>query len=86
MAHPPIDQQITFLSTSDLAETASFYEQIMELPSNLTRVAAASIRSARMPILAFARGKQPMPNHHHQTLTAPFLLSSHLPSMNGSNT
>ena len=32
MAHPPIDQQITFLSTSDLAETASFYEQIMELP------------------------------------------------------
>ena len=32
MAHPPIDQQITFLYTRDLAKTAEFYEHIMELP------------------------------------------------------
>lgn len=35
MTHPPIDQQITFLSTPDLAKTASFYEQIMGLPLKL---------------------------------------------------
>ena len=35
MTHPPIDQQITFLYTHDLTETANFYEQIMELPLKL---------------------------------------------------
>jgi catechol 2,3-dioxygenase-like lactoylglutathione lyase family enzyme len=35
MTHPPIDQQITFLSTPNLAETASFYEQIIGLPLKL---------------------------------------------------
>lgn len=30
--HPPIDQHITFLYTRDLATTAHFYEEIMELP------------------------------------------------------
>ena len=29
---PPIEQQITFLPTSDLAETARFHEQILGLP------------------------------------------------------
>ena len=32
MTHPPIDQQITFLYTRDLAETARFYEDIVGLP------------------------------------------------------
>lgn len=32
MPHLPIDQQITFLYTRDLAETARFYEQVMGLP------------------------------------------------------
>lgn len=32
MPHPPIDEQITFLYTRDLATTAHFYEQVMELP------------------------------------------------------
>lgn len=31
MAHPPIDQQVTFLYTRDLAATAHFYEQIIGL-------------------------------------------------------
>lgn len=35
MTHPPISQQITFLYTYDLVETAKFYEQIMALPLKL---------------------------------------------------
>jgi len=31
MTHPPIDQQITFLYTRDLATTAQFYEEILGL-------------------------------------------------------
>jgi catechol 2,3-dioxygenase-like lactoylglutathione lyase family enzyme len=31
MAHPPIDSQITFLYTPDLAQTARFYEDIIGL-------------------------------------------------------
>ena len=32
MTHPPIDQQITFLYTRDLAATARFYEDVLGLP------------------------------------------------------
>ncbi len=32
MLHPPIDQQVTFLYTRDLAATARFYEEVMGLP------------------------------------------------------
>jgi catechol 2,3-dioxygenase-like lactoylglutathione lyase family enzyme len=35
MTHPPIDSQITFLYTHDLAQTAHFYEDIMGLPLKL---------------------------------------------------
>ncbi len=35
MTHPPIDGQITFLYTRNLAATAHFYEKIMELPLKL---------------------------------------------------
>ena len=35
MRHPPIDSQITFLYTSDLAQTAQFYEDVMGLPLKL---------------------------------------------------
>lgn len=31
MSHPPIDQQITFLYTSDLQATARFYEKVLGL-------------------------------------------------------
>lgn len=31
MAHPPIEQQVTFLYTRDLAKTAHFYEAVMGL-------------------------------------------------------
>ena len=31
MPHPPIEQQVTFLYTNDLAATAHFYEDIMGL-------------------------------------------------------
>lgn len=31
MTHPPIEQQITFLTTRDLAATARFYEEVMGL-------------------------------------------------------
>ncbi len=32
MTHPPLEQQITFLYTRDLAATARFYEEMMGLP------------------------------------------------------
>ena len=32
MTRPPIDQQITFLYTCDLAATARFYEEVLGLP------------------------------------------------------
>jgi catechol 2,3-dioxygenase-like lactoylglutathione lyase family enzyme len=32
MNHPPIEQQITFLYTRDLAATAAFYEETLGLP------------------------------------------------------
>lgn len=32
MPRPPIDQQVTFLSTQDLSKTAHFYEQLLQLP------------------------------------------------------
>ena len=32
MSHPTIEQQVTFLYTRDIAESAAFYEQILELP------------------------------------------------------
>ncbi|MBU0495595.1 MAG: VOC family protein [Chloroflexi bacterium] len=32
MSHPPIDQQITFLYTRDLARSARFYEEVLGLP------------------------------------------------------
>jgi catechol 2,3-dioxygenase-like lactoylglutathione lyase family enzyme len=35
MAHPPIDSQITFLYTGDLAATARFYEEVMGLTLKL---------------------------------------------------
>lgn len=35
MPRPSIDQQITFLYTRDLARTAQFYEDVLELPLTL---------------------------------------------------
>ena len=35
MRRPSIDQQVTFLYTADLMETAVFYETILELPLGL---------------------------------------------------
>jgi catechol 2,3-dioxygenase-like lactoylglutathione lyase family enzyme len=35
MTHPPIDSQITFLYTHNLAQTAHFYEEIMGLQLKL---------------------------------------------------
>ena len=32
MTHPPIDEQITFFYTRDLAATARFYEEVLGLP------------------------------------------------------
>ena len=32
MTRPPLDQQVTFLFTRDLAQTATFYEEVLALP------------------------------------------------------
>jgi catechol 2,3-dioxygenase-like lactoylglutathione lyase family enzyme len=53
MTHPPIDQQITFLSTLDLAETANFYEQIMGLPLKLDQGSCRIYQVAQAAYLGF---------------------------------
>lgn len=55
MTHPPIDQQITFLSTPDLAETASFYEQIMELPLKLDQGTCRIYQVSQTAYLGFCQ-------------------------------
>ncbi len=35
VSRPSIDQQITFLYTRDLARTAQFYEEVLQLPLTL---------------------------------------------------
>jgi len=57
MTHPPIDQQITFLYTRDLATTARFYEQVLGLPlavdqgdCRITRDTTSTTASCAIPM------------------------------------
>lgn len=74
MTHPPIDQQITFLHTHDLAETAKFYEQILELPLKLDQGTCRIYQVGQDAYLGFCQreasaGAQPISSDHGPILT-----------------
>lgn len=53
MSHPPIQHQITFLYTRDLASTAHFYEELMGLQLALDQGDCRIYRVARRGFLGF---------------------------------
>ena len=55
MAHPPIDSQITFLYTDDLAQTAQFYEEVMGLQLKLDQGACRIYQVSGDGYLGFCR-------------------------------
>lgn len=50
MSHPAIDQQVTFIYTRDLEQTANFYQEILNLPLALDQ---GSCRIFRVSQTAF---------------------------------
>lgn len=57
MGHPPIDQQITFLYTPDLAEAAHFYEDIMGLSLQLDQGQCRIYKVGRDAFIGFCQSK-----------------------------
>ena len=55
MFHPPIDQQITFLYTRDLEETARFYEQVLGLALAVDQGDCRIYRVSRDGYVGFCR-------------------------------
>ena len=55
MRHPTIGQQITFLYTRDLAETARFYEETMGLPLKLDQGSCRIYRVSRDAYVGFCQ-------------------------------
>lgn len=55
MPHPPIDQQVTFLYTRDLAATARFYEQVLGLPLVLDQGSCRIYRVSGDAFLGFCQ-------------------------------
>jgi catechol 2,3-dioxygenase-like lactoylglutathione lyase family enzyme len=74
MTHPPLDAQITFLYTRDLAATARFYEEIVALPLKLDQGNCRIYRVSSDGYLGFcqrddAPQRLPAPDAHHVILT-----------------
>jgi catechol 2,3-dioxygenase-like lactoylglutathione lyase family enzyme len=55
MSRPQIDQQITFLYTRDLEETARFYEEVLDLPLALDQGDCRIYRASHDGFLGFCR-------------------------------
>lgn len=55
MTHPTIGQQITFLYTRDLAETARFYEEVLRLPMKLDQGTCRIYRVSRDGYVGFCQ-------------------------------
>lgn len=55
MTRPPIDQQVTFLYTRDLAATAHFYETVLRLPLALDQGSCRIYRVSRDGFLGFCQ-------------------------------
>lgn len=53
MTHPPVEQQVTFLYTPDLAKTAHFYETMMGLDLVLDQGSCRIYRVSRDGFLGF---------------------------------
>ena len=53
MTNPPIDQQITFLYTPDLAATSHFYEEVLGLPLTLDQGSCRIYATAPNSYLGF---------------------------------
>jgi catechol 2,3-dioxygenase-like lactoylglutathione lyase family enzyme len=62
MTHPPIDSQITFLYTPDLAHTAHFYEDIMGLQLKLDQGACRIYQSSLNSYLGFCQRADTFPS------------------------
>jgi catechol 2,3-dioxygenase-like lactoylglutathione lyase family enzyme len=60
MTHPPIDRQITFLYTRDLAKTAHFYEEILELPLKLDQGSCRIYQVSRDGYVGFCQRDRPV--------------------------
>lgn len=63
MKRPPIEQQVTFLVSSDLARTAAFYEEILGLPLVLDQDVCRIYETGGNAYLGFCRqlSRQPQP-------------------------
>lgn len=62
MTHPPIDSQITFLYTHDLAQTAHFYEDIMGLQLKLDQGACRIYQISRDSYFGFCQRAESTPS------------------------
>lgn len=62
MAHPPIHQHTTFLYTRDLAATARFYEEIVDLQLALDQDDCRIYRVGRDAFLGFCQ-REEAPEH-----------------------
>jgi catechol 2,3-dioxygenase-like lactoylglutathione lyase family enzyme len=61
MNHPSLEQQVTFLYTRDLAQTAVFYEQILALPLVLDQGSCRIYRVSGDAFLGFCeRAEAPL--------------------------
>ena len=56
MAHPPIDQQVTFIYTQDLDASAHFYEQLLGLSLVLDQGACRIYRLSQQGFFGVCRG------------------------------
>lgn len=57
---PPIDQQVTFLYTTDLAAMAAFYADVLQLPLALDQGGCRIYRSGRDSFLGICRRDAPV--------------------------
>ena len=62
MTHPPIDSQITFLYTHDLALTAHFYEEIIGLKLKLDQGSCRIYKVSKNGYLGFCQRAHAIPS------------------------
>ena len=75
MSHPQIDQQITFLYTSDLQSTAHFYEEVIGLTLTLDQGACRIYRTGEGGYLGFCQRENTPSDHENiiYTLVTPYV-------------
>ena len=67
MKHPPIDSQITFLYTNDLAQIARFYEDVMGLHLKLDQGACRIYQVATDSYFGFCQRSSNTPPNQEQS-------------------